>query len=600
MHNSGEDRLGNRLKDVVVAWFPALVCFVLIPLAVYLPNQREYDYDVTVILPFLGAALAALVLLSPLALVRSSLRTKIAIILFYLGAFVALSDILAPAPLTLLEDYSKLDFLDEPLRLTLIQLALAVGLLICLWKLPGWIVREVAFILVLGVLVSEGATVAVNLSWRSNFTSLGVRAHPTVKEDVRQKAPAKTGNIYQLIFDGYSSCKFLQAAERLGKEKSFEGFTFFRRARSSYIYTPLSYANFMTASLFDGRSLQGWQDRALDSGLVEKLYQSGYTIWFYPVGLRYVHKRAGHVRPPDEKAWLNTNFLRVCVIRIAPNPIRQETNSILRDMAGAWREEEERSPERDAGGPAARESAPGVGRCCSSMADLLRDETSRPAQGQYVYFHIMLPHPPLLYDCQCNPSSRATYEDNACCAARLMAEFIQRLKDLGRFEDSLIILQSDHGWQLEGNECVGADSGDIPPEVARTVTASTNGALTPKEFLDRTHPLLLVKPPHARDRSLILSSVPAQLSDIPATVCDLESISGGFPRGRNLFGLGPEELREAHFFSGYKQAGKNGGVLVLGKHVVSGRLGHFSYTNGTGWKVYPDMPVRSGTGWFSH
>jgi hypothetical protein len=599
MHDSGEDRLGNRVRDVVVAWFPALVCFVLIPLAVYLPNQREYDYDVTVILPFLGVAVAVLVLLCPLALVRSSLRTKIAIVLFYLGAFVALSDMLAPAPLTLLEDYSKLDQLDEPLRLTLIQLALAVGLLICLWKLPGRIVRDVAFILVLGVLVSEGATVVANLSWRSNLASLGTPVEPTVRGGAGQKAPAKTGNIYQLIFDGYSGCKFLEAAERLGADKSFAGFTFFQKARSSYIYTPLSYTNFMTATLFDGRSLQGWQDGAVDAGLVEKLYQSGYTIWFYPVGLRYVHKRASHVRPPDEKAWLNTNFLRVCIIRIAPNPIRQEANTILRNMGSAMREEEQ-SSDRDAGRPAPGESVPGAGRCCSSMTDFLRDEADRPAHGQYVYFHIMLPHPPLLYDCQCNPSAHATYEDNACCAARLMTELIKRLKDLGRFEDSLIILQSDHGWQLEGNECNAADSGGIPPEVARTIKSSTNGALTPKEFLDRTHPMLLVKPPHAPDRSLVLSSVPAQLSDIPATIIDLEGISGGFPGGKNLFDLGPQESREVHFFSGFKQAGKNGGLLVLGKHVRSGRLGHFSYTAGSGWKVYPDVSVRSGTGWFSH
>lgn len=600
MHDSGEDALGNRLKDVVVAWFPALVCFVLIPLAVYLPNQREYDYDVTVVLPFLAVAGAALVLLSPLALVRSSVRTKIAMALFYLGAFVALSDILAPAPLTLLEDYSKLDKLDAPLRLTLIQLALAVGLLICLWKLRGRIVRDVAFILVLGVLVSEGATIVANLSWRSNFASLGGPIQPMVKGDLGQKAPAETGNIYQLIFDGYSGCKFLEAAERLGAEKSFAGFTFFRKARSSYIYTPLSYTNFMTATLFDGRSLQAWQDGAVDSGLVEKLYQSGYTIWFYPVGLRYVHKRASHVRSPDEKTWLNTNFLRVCLIRIAPNPIRQEANTKLRNMGSAMRGEEEQSSDRDAGGRAGQVSVPGVGRCCSSMTDLLRDEAARPARGQYVYYHIMLPHPPLLYDCGCNPSSHATYEDNACCAARLMTEFIKRLKELGRFDDSLIILQSDHGWQLEGDECRTADSGDIPSDVSRRIESSTNGALTPKEFLDRTHPLLLVKPPHAPDRSMILSSVPAQLSDIPATVLDLEGISGGFPGGKNLFDLGPQEPREIHFFSGFKQAGKNGGVLVLGKHVRSGRLGHFSYTDGSGWKVYPDVSVRSGAGWFSH
>ncbi|MEW6530656.1 MAG: sulfatase-like hydrolase/transferase [Thermodesulfobacteriota bacterium] len=588
MSTQDRENARSRFGDVVIAWLPALGLFILNPLAIYLPNQREYDYTLLPLVPFFLAALISFVVLLGLLLIKSRAGSIIAVTLFYLGVFLILSDILAPVPLGLLEDFSELNRVEEPLRLNIIQLLIAVGVILCAIKVPVRVVRDVGPFVVAALAIVEVVVVVASLS---SHTRLFVRL-PEFEAVPGKEAPANRPNVYQIVFDGYTSCVFAERASDLSER--FKGFTFFRENRSNYIYTPLSYTSYMTGTLFDGRSLGDWQEDGLRGGLIEHLYQAGYSISYYPLELRLVHQRASHVRLEKEISWFNTNLMRIWLVRVAPNALRQEFNSVARRLGRMWRDASTRSvknahAENDPSNKPASEAD-----CSRLMRLFLQEEARRPSRGQYVYVHINIPHPPFWWDCSCRFVERSTYEGNACCADSLMRLVIKRLQELGKYDESLIIFQSDHGWPIQGRICGDKPKPFIPPEVSETVVRSTNGEMTGEQFVDRTRALFLIKPPGAPEQPLQVSDAPTMLLDLPATICRLAGLEGCAGMGATVFELDPAKPREIHFYSGYKRAGTKKGVLVLGKHLRSTEMGHFSFTNGQGWRVYE--PFRADAG----
>jgi len=110
---------------------------------------------------------------------------------------------------------------------------------------------------------------------------------------------------------------------------------------------------------------------------------------------------------------------------------------------------------------------------------------------------------------------------------------------------------------------------------------------------NRTRALLLIKPPLQSGKPLIISDHPTQLADIPATIYDLLNLPMYAKEGESVFSPNFPETREVHMFFGlYYQGDEEGKKRVFGKDLFEGEANHFSFTNGRGWKVYPNIPVR--------
>jgi hypothetical protein len=116
--------------------------------------------------------------------------------------------------------------------------------------------------------------------------------------------------------------------------------------------------------------------------------------------------------------------------------------------------------------------------------EFMRNELTLPATGQYVFFHLALPHPPNVYDANLNylgpdsgknpgyPDSMAMHE----AALHLLNQFVEVLHQTEHFENATIIIHGDHGrWWA------------FPPELA--AYANPNGALKePATSLDKDAP----------------------------------------------------------------------------------------------------------------
>jgi hypothetical protein len=160
----------------------------------------------------------------------------------------------------------------------------------------------------------------------------------------------------------------------------------------------------------------------------------------------------------------------------------------------------------------------------------------------YHFVHLLSPHFPVVTDERCTYTgpvehTRASYRGQATCVARLLLRFLARLRDLGVYDTSAIIVQSDHGAgfgvALRDPPGAGATSGDIPSEVGAGQLAG--GALA----------VLAVKPPHRRGR-MVTSIAPTSLTDIPGTVLSFAGV-GGDSRGRSVLEIGPAEARRRRY-----------------------------------------------------
>jgi hypothetical protein len=95
-----------------------------------------------------------------------------------------------------------------------------------------------------------------------------------------------------------------------------------------------------------------------------------------------------------------------------------------------------------------------------------------------------------------------------------VTRFLDRLRALGLYDDSLIVVSSDHGFALQPRGFTG--DRPMPGTEPRSMQLST--------IAGSAMALLVIKPPHASG-PLQISSAPTAITDIPATVLDVL----GFP-----------------------------------------------------------------------
>jgi hypothetical protein len=298
------------------------------------------------------------------------------------------------------------------------------------------------------------------------------------------------GNVYHVMLDMYQSELFPIVLEQQ-RDLDFSGFRFYRRYNSNYSRTEISIPAILAGRFYaSGESFPAFEAQAHRQGYWAALRDNNVDVWLYPyIGL---HRSFCPEFPLGctyaEDLYLESKqFFSIATIvdfwflRLLPNsvalriyrgsysftrphlgieapPAFSLTASVL-NFAGstAWAGLVERSATKKLTLAPADVALYTSRRQLMSVAlfeQFLRDEPRRPANGQYTYIHVMIPHPPWTLDEKCNGLPPSTEDIDAgpgsplgttSCATRLAARLVDRLKELGRFDNSLIMIQSDHG-----------------------------------------------------------------------------------------------------------------------------------------------------------
>ena len=326
-------------------------------------------------------------------------------------------------------------------------------------------------------------------------------------------------NVFHFVLDGFQSDAFedIVEADRAHMDRQFSGFTFFRNHMGAFPTTVVSipamltgsvYRNqepmrrfiaqsFKKASLFGTLKSQGYRVDAV-SGL---LYDRASATTYYKLPTPYVTYET-YVQ------FAGWQLADLALFRHAPHVLKPW---IYNNQS--WRLQNRFG---DAVGTRGRRYGPVNG------AAFLADYTSKMRvthdDPTYKYIHVAIPHWPVSVDANCEyigaqSLRRPNYTGQSRCAVRRVGELLDRLRELGLYDNSLIVVSSDHGVAL-------------PPEGFPGDRDIFGGPLS--EMSGSSLALLVVKQPRSTG-SLRISDAPSTISDVPATIVDTLGLKNPFP-----------------------------------------------------------------------
>jgi hypothetical protein len=538
--------------------------FCLIPLSLYAHSGEDWNFPwYLLLIPagigvclFLGTAVA----IRLLAIRYTRAAAIAAITLFCVGVFVLLAHVYTPIQIGPLNGSRLVS--NESLKHTVVELAILLLLAIGFVQLVRGKGLTIATTFSLSLVILGFGYFLVN-----PLTGDPGVAKPRFEEDqaaMRAPNPGTSiqGNVYHIVLDMMDTDAFLSTVDRLGWRQEFEGFDLFENNISNYSNTVPSSASYFTSTFYQTGDFGDWAQAWHERGLLRSMAESGYVVWMYAPypdwnnktvdkfwDIIRIYEREQHVEHTRFY-----DFVKIWVASIAPSFLANEAlvagDAIRRHAFGLFIDGETLLSGEEGLEPFASRLM---------LRRITREEARRPANGQYMYAHAVLPHGPEVLDGRCEyigppPLKRTAqqhkqaYQVHAECAVRLVVDFLQRLKKLGRYDPATIVLHADTGhWTA------------FEPEQPSDAPAPKTLDRFNRRLLSEVHSLLMIKRPHATEPLRILDT-PTQLVDLYPTLLEILDLAppGYALHGRSAYGPDANAPREARFgFDPDKHLGPN-------------------------------------------
>ena len=257
-------------------------------------------------------------------------------------------------------------------------------------------------------------------------------------------------NVYHLIFDAYQTDLFDHTLSP-GAKESLGGFSYFPNTTAISAYTPMS-----LASTFSGR--QYFYDQARGDYMTQA-FSSEKSLLYWLKSQKYEivgygtnpWRRRDHFfdrmvthgdAARDDLLALNTEAFRdLWLFSNIPLPLKP---AVMRTTLFAQLNEQDLKLLED--GRLLPYSAPVTSYI--GFRQMMADEESLSPTGRYTLVHVVIPHHPHKLGADCTytlGSTRTGVIEQSECALKMVLEFIEHLENLGRFDDSLILIHGDHG-----------------------------------------------------------------------------------------------------------------------------------------------------------
>jgi hypothetical protein len=393
-------------------------------------------------------------------------------------------------------------------------------------------------------------------------------------------------NIYHIVFDSFYGPWLQWSLDELSTDTSeLAGFTHYRRNVSNYIGTVASYPSFMSGSMYSpDKTVMEWSESASIDSIITDLHERGFSTTFYGLNLRYGTRQV-EVAYTDDPAEIGVVGIGLAadywLLRVSPVALRH----MILDERGA--------------GPVTRctsgneETPSGDIRTLVSYRQFQRfiaDERLRPAHGQYVHLYFYPPHGPYQLDRLGNYVCESSYDEQLLLATNMLLEIMDTLKELGRFDNSLIIVHADHGyWRAADSSYEGDPLRDFvqmdtatSEEIEKCDVCGYSGTIIEAKY----QALLLIKLPGVGESAgdLTVNDALVQLLDLREyimEVIDGEDDSLVYPQREQVdihHGLVVQRL--------------DGEKVVVGSDITSGRINHYIIRPGGEWEIGNDIPFE--------
>ena len=538
------------------AAFIVSLIFLFGPFNIYKGNISEFSVSLTSVLGFyLVPALVLLLVLSGIGLILpTNLHRRYVVVLFVIGILIWLQGNILVWKYGLLDGH-VFDWTKDQWRGWAdgaVWVALLTGGLLFYQRV--YKIAALCCILLFSLqLASLGYMSFQRIELWDAKAKVSIPTLPT--DEIYQFSSSK--NVIHVILDQFQSDIF----EEIVKEdadfyfKKFEGFTFFRETIGSFPTTYLSiptilsgqkYRNNMPLSSFMAASFKG-------KTIPNVLYDNGYEVDLahaFPTYKEGSYSNYYHIPVPygltkDQYVKASGAFLIDLVLfRSTPHFLKK---FVCNDQQWLVQRLLFTQLRLLKGGKEAGKVAMGYfahSRFLDDMIDSTRVKRNKPV---YKFIHLITSHGPFVVNKDCQyagkalPNTRENIRIQQKCALDHFMKFLDKLKTIGVYRSSLIIVNADHGAGIDvkmtGN---GANLQGGSSELNRIAGAAL--------------PLMLIKPPNSKGL-LNFSDVPAMLSDIPATLSSILNLKEDFP-GISIFQIDPNKVRERRFYM-YKWRNEN-------------------------------------------
>ena len=356
---------------------------------------------------------------------------------------------------------------------------------------------------------------------------------------------SSTRNLIHIVLDSFPSHTFAEIldADRSAYDRDWPGFTFFanhlgtqRTTRHSMpaMLTGVSFANDVTfseyvarhPSVFNVLGQEGYRLRVLSS------YGGNQVNPAFPGvdgTIRYaIPNPYGGYR--DYVDFTGAQLLDLSLLRHVPHALKP---SVYRDQQ--WLFQERMASQR---GPEATAEPPfGDALFLSEFANRITRGGSAPV---YTFVHLLTPHPPIVTDSDCRyaprrPPRPEDFVNQAECTLSAVGALLRRLHELDLYDQTGIIVTSDHGVNVRLNPLEANHPFYGKP--------SPHGVVTFATVQRRAAPLLAVKPIAAKG-PLQVSDAPTSALDVAATLLDLADIPGSLGNGVSVLRMDPATPRQ--------------------------------------------------------
>ena len=497
-------RVSSRLKDVV---FPALL--VVLPLCLFGPftifsgNEAEFSAPFWMLvrpLLFIGAVLVVALAVIGLVLPQKLFRAYV-VLLFGVGLVLWIQGNL------LVADYgdftgAAIDWTTESWR-NPYEMALWIGVPIVAVAATKRTFPIAPF--ASGILVAlQAATLVVSALQAEPVTPARWQGLSETVFDISRKQ-----NVLHIVLDGFQSDLFdeILAEKRESIDRSFSGAVFFANHTGAFPTTIVSIPAMLTGRVYrNERNLQTYVHDIFEQGsLFKSLRAAGYRVdsvtemhFDKESATNYYRIPRPYVSYDDYTQFTTWQLADLALFRHAPHILRP---AIYNEQS--WRLQTLLGP----GDTKTRRHHPVNGAVV--LNEFARRLTAATDEPTYKFIHVGIPHQPVAVNALCEfigvvRSTRASYKEQAHCAVTRVAAVLDRLKEIGVYDNTLVVISSDHGI------------GFVSPQFAndRRVPPRDLGALASKAMA-----LLIVKPPNSKG-PVRVSRAPTTITDIPATVLD--------------------------------------------------------------------------------
>ncbi len=361
-------------------------------------------------------------------------------------------------------------------------------------------------------------------------------------------------NIYFVWLDametGYMN-KYLEDPE---KRKDFFGFTLYKNNTSNYLYTLQSYPSFMSGTVYENGPYERWSQRGED--LRKDLSEIGYNVTTYSKNeFLSPYDNTSYSADQIHSTWSKTkhpfisDFVSYWFVRSLPAILANQTLKVGTTVGGILHELFNEKSEYSEIKTIADGIEPLTG--IFTLKQLTEDEEKREGSNEFVMAQAIIPHGPFMFNCDCNfrgkydGSPNEAYYEQVICASRLVSSFLDKLKELNRFDSSLIIIMGDHGSGWAG-----------PVDGEKKDPSPLNNEYMPwskSMVISRSSALLMVKPPDTNVATgLKISERETQLVDIYPTILSAIGYKEKIPRdihGIDVFSeISPEREKFITYF----------------------------------------------------